>query len=197
MVYEYANRLTIKGYKVKIIYLNDNVMERFSEPTILKRTYANCITHKGPTWFELDDKVDNISNLEYDFLSKIEDVNIAIATAIETVPFLKTQFKQTEKAYYIQNFENRNCSDEDVFNSYREEFKNIVISNWLKGIVDLHAQKQAFLIKNPVDTVRYKIITPLECRPKHSIARLYHEKPHKGVKYAYYQKLMEVIQHIN
>lgn len=46
-------------------------------------------------------------------------------------------------------------------------------------------EEPAFLIKNPVDTVRYKIITPLECRPKHSIAFLYHEKPHKGFKYAY------------
>ena len=95
MVYEYANRLTIKGHKVKIVYLNDNVMERFAVPTILKKMYANFITHNGPGWFDLNNKIENISNLESDFSSKIKDVDIAVATAIETVSFLKTQFPQS------------------------------------------------------------------------------------------------------
>lgn len=185
MVYEYANRLTIKGHKVKIVYLNDNVMERFAVPTILKKMYANFITHNGPGWFDLNNKIENISNLESDFSSKIKDVDIAVATAIETVSFLKTQFPQTEKAYFIQDFENWNFPEEDVFNSYREGFRNIVISSWLKGIVDLHAQRPAALISNPVDIASYKIVTPLKDRSKHSVALLYHEKPHKGFKYAY------------
>lgn len=184
MVYEYANRLTDRGHIVDILYLNDTVMQRFAVPWFIKRAYANYLTMCGPRWFQLDSRVENISNLKKEYEKTLEKADVVIATAIETVPIVKKS-NCHRKAYFIQDFENWNCSDRIVYESYGEGFQNIVISSWLKEKVDIYSQQPAILIKNPVDTTKYKMICPLRERYRHSVSLLYHQKPHKGFKYAF------------
>ena len=61
---------------------------------------------------------------------------------------------------------------------------NIVVSNWLKKIVDKHSSQESYLIKNPIDTSHYRQIISISERDKHTIGLLYHEMPHKGLKYS-------------
>ncbi len=184
MVYEYANRLINRGHTIEILYLNDTVMQRFAVPCFIKKAYANYLTKRGPKWFPLDSEVDNVSSLKKDYEKILEKADVVIATAIETVSIVKNS-NCSRKAYFIQDFENWNCSDQIVYESYGAGFRNIVISSWLKEKVDMYSQEPAILIKNPVDVAVYKKICPLKKRYRHSISLLYHQKPHKGFKYAF------------
>ena len=68
--------------------------------------------------------------------------------------------------------------------TYSKGYTNIVISSWLKEIVDENSLQPSILIKNPIDLNVYRIVKPLNTRKKHTISLLYHKEKHKGVKFA-------------
>ena len=63
---------------------------------------------------------------------KIKDVDVVIATAVDTVPVVEKLFKNTKKAYLIQDYEVWNASEAEVKSTYQKGYINIVISEWLK-----------------------------------------------------------------
>lgn len=115
---------------------------------------------------------------------KLKDTDIAIATAVDTVPAVEKLFQNTRKAYLIQDYEAWNVSEDDVKSTYRLGFINIVISDWLKEIVDGCTTIPSILIKNPVDVDVYCSKVDPKMRRQHSISFLYHEGKHKGAIYA-------------
>lgn len=184
MVFEYANRLTEKNHKVKILFLNDIALRKFCLPEPIRKLGANILTAIEPRWFHLDRRVEKISGYHRNLVRKLSDIDIAIATSVNTVAPTKKLFASIPKAYFIQDYETWICDEDVVQQSYRDGLINIVISNYLKDIVEKYAGKQPILIKNPVDINFYKVIKPIESRKKHSVSLLYHTKEHKGVKYA-------------
>jgi glycosyltransferase involved in cell wall biosynthesis len=192
MVFEYSNRLCLRGHNVTILFLNEDALKNKKLPSSVKALIANYLTAKGPNWFTLDSKINLLSSLKNGIQNKLKNIDIAVATAIETVEYVDIQFPEAKKAYFIQGFENWNCSNDDVLASYSKGFNNIVISSWLKNIVDQYSVEPAALIQNPVDTNIYKEIVPLDKRRKHSIALLYHQNPIKGFDYAF--KVLEKLK---
>lgn len=82
---------------------------------------------------------------------KLKGTDIAIATAVDTVPAVEELFQNTRKAYFIQDYKAWNVSEDDVKSTYQLGFINTVISDWLKEIVDGCTTIPSILIKNPVD----------------------------------------------
>lgn len=182
IVFEYANRLVSDDFNVSILFLNDLAFKKHKIPKIIKNPIQNYRTILEPRWFNLDKRIKKISSTQLKFKEKLQDVDIVIATAVETVYPTLNLFKNSEKFYLIQGLEDWNVSREDLFKTYNMGFKKIVISKWLKKIVDENSQDSAVYIKNPIDIKRYHVITPIEERSKYAIGMLNHSSLLKGSK---------------
>lgn len=184
IVFEYANRMSQRGHQVEILFLNECAFETWNIPTVIKKKASDFLTVIEPKWFELNSSIKKISGTEPGMIKKIEGADIAIATAVDTVPAVEKLFRNTRKAYFIQDYEAWNVSEDEVKSTYRLGFNNIVISDWLKEIVDGCTTIPSILIKNPVDIDVYCCKVAPKMRKKHSISFLYHEGKHKGAIYA-------------
>lgn len=184
MIFEYANRLEENGYNIVLLFINDDALKQYSFPRIIKNIVVNHVTAIEPRWFPLDSNIKKVSNLDKKFLKKIGYVDACVATGIQTVEFVKNNFENARKFYFIQGYENWEVTEKYLCSTYRYGFKNIVVSSWLKNIVDNYAVAPSILIKNPIDTTIYKCKVPQKNRKKHTIGLLYHTAEIKGVKYA-------------
>lgn len=184
MVYEYANRLQDMGYKVAIVSLNTDKLKQFHFPEFIRRIAVNIINKQQPEWFTLNDGIMNISGEERNYLEKVNDSDFVFATGIQTVEAVKNNFENSKKLYFIQGYENWKVTEEYLHKTYNYGFRNIVVSNWLKEVVDKYSSVPAVLLKNPIDTNIYKMVNSQISRPNHTIGLLYHTNEVKGVKYA-------------
>lgn len=186
MAYEYANRLVKENHDVIILYLNQDFLKNYRIPFGIKKIVAKFITQYEPKWFDLDKRIIKISNLDSNYKEEIGKLDVCIATSAEkTVEEVNRNLTARNKFYLIQDYENWNISDSELIDTYKLGFKNIVVAKWLKKIVDLYSQNESILIPNAIDTTVYKETTPIQNRTNHTIALLYHESPHKGLKNAF------------
>lgn len=186
MAYEYANRLVKENHDVIILYLNQDFLKNYRIPFGIKKIAAKFITQYEPKWFDLDKRIIKISNLDSNYKEEIGKLDVCIATSAEkTVEEVNRNLTARNKFYLIQDYENWNISDSELIDTYKLGFKNIVVAKWLKKIVDLYSQNESILIPNAIDTTVYKETTPIQNRTNHTIALLYHESPHKGLKNAF------------
>lgn len=191
MVYEYANRLQNVGYEVAIVSLNNNKMKQFHFPEFIRKFLVNYVNQRQPQWFSLNNNIKKISGEDKHFLSKVDKYDIVFATGVQTVEVVINNFCDSKKMYFIQGYENWDVSEEYLHCTYNCGFKNIVVSSWLKEIVDMHSSTPSVLLKNPIDTKVYQFIKQQKFRRNHSIGLLYHTDEIKGVRYA-----LEAIYHL-
>lgn len=182
IVFEYANRLSEIGYDISILFINDYVFIEHKVPTFLKEPCSFLLTQIEPRWFKLSNKVKKISGLKNRVL--LDSFDVCVATAVETVEYCVNYFPRAKKAYLIQDFEAWNVTEEEVFKTYNEGFKNIVVSRWLKELVDNHCDNPSVLISNPIDLDIYTPTVPIEKRQNHTIGLLYHSNEYKGLRYS-------------
>lgn len=186
MAFEYANRLVKENHEVLILYLNQDLLKNYSVPLIVKRKIAKILTKIEPKWFDLNKKIKKISNLDLDYKEKLGKLDVCIATSAEkTVEEVNKNLIAKTKLYLIQDYENWNISDKELIATYKLGFKNIVVAKWLKQIVDQYSPTESVLIPNAIDTSIYTGTVPIQNRDNHTIALLYHESPHKGLKNAF------------
>jgi len=184
MVFEYANRLSERGHEIQMLYLNHKAWKKYHLPEGLRRWLVSRVSMISPTWFPLDKKVEKLSLYDRKLKEKTADTDVFIVTAVTTVNISRKIFKDRKFAYFIQDYENWGVSDEYCQKTYRLGMTNIVISNWLKGIVDKYSKIPSVLVKDPIDLNVYRINTPVEERKPHAIGVLYHTRPEKGLPYA-------------
>lgn len=184
VIFAYANDLARRGHKI-IFYAMMDFHERryrFVPRPVRKRMYSYAVD-KYPKWVQIEDGIAKKPVLTPE---DVGDNDVIIATAIKTSFFVnKLPERCGKKYYFIQGYENWSFSDEEVISSYQFGMKNIVVSNWLKGIVDKYSTEPSILIDNSVDTNVFFPCIPTENRPRHSITFHYRVKPHKGCKYAF------------
>lgn len=184
MVYEYANRLVKIGHAVTIVSLNNNKMKQFHLPERIRKIAVNYVNKRQPAWFDLNGKIQKISGEEANWLDLLGSCDVVFATGIQTVEIVKNNFDTARKFYFIQGYENWGVSEKYLHETYDYGFKNIVVSNWLKEIVDSYSSHPSMLLKNPIDTKVYKCKKNQFSREQHSIGLLYHTDEIKGVQYA-------------
>lgn len=181
MVYEYANRLVNDGCDVSILYINDRLYKEHQFPEFARKILVNKMTEIEPKWFNLDKRIKKVSTMENRYWEKLGRIDVGIATAVETVDFVYASLKADRKAYFIQDYETWNIADSVLGKTYKLGMINVVISNWLKEIVDNISGKSSILIQNPIDNSIYTPKIEINKRKQHTIALLYHTGKHKGL----------------
>lgn len=186
VVYTYSNYLVSKGYEVSIIYPITINLKHANLLTKLKNIvrYAKWKIERmsGRYWFELDNRVKEkiVCSLDYKYVGEYD---YYFATQVETsFPLSCYPSDPRHKYYLIQDYESWQSSDVRVKESYKLGLRNIVISNWLAGVV-AEAGAKSTIIKNGFDFNYFRLTNPIERRNPKSILMLYHLDERKGVTY--------------
>ena len=185
VVYEYANFLAKKGHVVYLYILKGKTLDKIKLPSSLKNGLVKLIiANRKVNWFSFERNVHRVS-INSIANDEIKKADIIIATSVETAcPVAELDASKGKKLYLIQDFENWNLSDEEVYNTYKLGMTNIVVAGWLKTIVDKYSEQPSILISNSINTNVFKVLNPPESRYLHSIVFHYRKAPHKGAKYA-------------
>lgn len=182
MVYEYSNRLVLRGHEVTIIYDSRKGKNSKSIPAVLAYFSRLFIGNRGPSWFDLNKKVKK--KVVFEINNKnIPCADVIIATAADTAFDVKNlDDSKGRKYYFIQDYENWNLTDHEVKTTYRLGMKNIVIAKWLKDIVDKESLAESSYIPNGIDFDVFNVTNSIEKRNSKSIAMLYHHDARKDAK---------------
>ena len=187
VVYEYANRLVADGYRVNIVYSGSLFWKRKS----LYFKLTNCVRYverlikgySGRRWFDLDKRVKEYFTLSLNY-QHLPKSDIYVATSPYTAMYVK-DYPTDRKYYFIQDYENWGAvTDEILRSTYHYPMNKIVISNWLKKIID-EEKEDCALIPNGFDFNYFRYIKPIDKRDKFSVVMLYHEMERKGCKYGF------------
>lgn len=180
MVYMYANSLVQNGHEVTIYYWcrKDHLFTNYQVPFRIKFAIAGLLALKGPKWFRVDERVRGIAIKEV-CDSSIKNADIVIATAINTaLPVYHLGTSKGKKAYFIQDFENWEYTDEEVYQTYALGMYNIVVAKWLKEIVDKHSPEKSIVVSNGIDSdIFFNRHLP---RKTHSLVMQYRDTAYKG-----------------
>ncbi len=185
VVYEYSNFLAKQGHEVTIYYTPDYCVKIRRIPFAVERLWRKIIQEKSKIeWFALNENI-NRKSIQSISDSSVSNGDIILATGIGTaVPIYNLSRNKGKKVYFIQGFENWGISDEEVYKTYELDMCNIVVSKWLKGIVDKWAKKPSILLSNAIDLNIFKVTIPIENRKAHTLAFHYRKEEYKGCKYA-------------
>lgn len=185
IAFEYANRLVNDQFDVSILFVNDGAPHFLKIPNFSKKIIMNAVTKRKIKGFDLDSRIKTYSSTKKNIQAELVNTDIVITTAAIVVKKTLDFFtKKSKKFYLIQDFETWDLDKEQLYHTYNAGFKNIVISKWLKQIVDKHSRTPSVYIRNPINTNVYKTYIPSTQRDKYTIGMLYHTAPHKGCKYA-------------
>jgi glycosyltransferase involved in cell wall biosynthesis len=182
IIFEYANRLTQRGYHVRILFNIEEVgKKRFHFlPLSWRFLLARLAVSYYPKWFSLSEKVKKVS-IHSITDTEVPDADIVVATAVETAePVFHLSRTKGNKLYLIQGYETWNgWTDEMVQDTYRLSMKNIVITQWLQKKV-LETGAECVLIPNSLDFKVFYVENSIDKRNPYTISMLYHEGEHKG-----------------
>lgn len=178
IIFWYANSLSAMGCKVTICFDCGETMSQRHIPKKLKHFLCQLAVAYEPRWYPLNKKIEKkcifgVNNMN------VPDADHVVATAVETaLPVSKLASEKGKKHYLIQDFEAWNVSEDFVKKTFRLGMSNIVISQWLKNLVEDECGIAPTLIRNPIDE---SIFYPSSIkRNDNEVAVLYHLGKHKG-----------------
>lgn len=192
VVYDYANKLVSDG--VGVVIANSVFMPsrlpRFKE--LLRKAYAIVRyvyrtvsrTDSCRSWYSLDPRVRETSVWTFDRIF-IPSADIYVATAAVTAHYLLDYpVVDKNKVYFIQGYENWNLTDEELKETYHFPFTKIVISKWLKTILEIE-DSDCYLVPNGFSSEEFYCTVPVEQKDKFSVSMMYHTMPLKNCKMAF------------
>lgn len=197
IVFEYANRLNERGYKVNIVHLGEYTFRSIKAPKYIKHALIRVLHLRGIRWFKLNKSVKHYLVFDYN-INLVPPSDYVVATAAVTARFTNSlPTEKGKKLYLIQDYEIWDMGKADLLKTYNYGMENIAISKWLQEVV-LDACGQCDLIPNPIDTDVFYPEAGI-IREPHAISVMYHEMEHKGFKYAWNGiiKAREVVPDIN
>ena len=149
IVFEYANYLADKGHEVLIYYHIPAIGFKIFHNIKIIRDYFIGKVYGCNRWFALNKSV---KQKIVTCANEMEPCDIIVATAIQLVePVLNLSQEYKNKVYLIQGFETWEFPQEKVLSIYKKSKNNIVISKWLKAIVDKNSDEKSYLIPNSID----------------------------------------------
>lgn len=192
MVYEYANMLSDEGHDVTILHTYTNALARHKTlPLFVKKIVYIWRYPRHIEWFEFNK---NVKIFRRWFISnkEVPDGDIVVATAYETAnPVSKLNDTKGKKVYFIQGYETWDADEKALAETYALGMKNIVISSWLKRIVDRYSVYPVALVPNGIDLNTFYKEKDFSERSTHSIAFMWSVSENKGSKYG-----LEAIQRL-
>lgn len=181
VVCEYANRLAADGYEVHIAYAGSIFWSKkawFYKMTGVVRYLQTWIKgYSCRSWFALDNRVKE--HWCWSLNERHVPVSdIYICTSPYTAMYLK-DYTGGKKFYLIQDYEKwGGLSDSELRKTYHLPLNKIVISHWLKAIME-EEQEQCTLIPNGFHPEDFVLQTPICSKDKYCIAMLYHPMSRK------------------
>jgi glycosyltransferase involved in cell wall biosynthesis len=184
VIYEQANRLVLDNFVVYIVYPAGTFFEKRKtrgKLGCIYRLFRGKLFQKFSTpykWFQLDKRIKQ--HLVWSLSEKyIPKCNIICATGIETSIYLNKYKKNNiKKLYYIQDFENWDCTNDQVLETYRFQMTKIAIAPWLVEKIS-EAGESCILIPNGFDFSFFELKIPILTRTPYSICMLYHKDERK------------------
>ena len=178
MVFVYANHLAGKGFEVAICFDCQNMLRQFPLPSFARRAGSRVLVRCRPNWFALDPRVEKRCIFGIDD-STMPDSDHVVATWVGSArPVAALSPAKGAKHYFIQGYETWVTPADEVEATYRLGMSNIVVSDWLAGIVRRASGVNPVKVKNPIDG---GVFYPSgEERRDHEVAALYHPGEHKG-----------------
>ncbi len=188
VVLEYANRLANDGFEVELVY---GATTRWMKFGVLHTLYylAQFIYQKLsgsylPRWFKLNKRVRQRLVWSHDRNRFSKEAKV-IATAVDTAWYLnRYDLPAEQKYYFIQDFENWFVDDDFVRETYRYPMHKIVVSQWLRKVVEDCGEK-ADWVPNGFDFHFFKLTVPVDQRMATEIIALYHTDRRKGLDVAF------------
>lgn len=179
IVYEYAERLSLRGHRTTIYYPIAVPILKYRRPFIMRCLKALICRKRIANWFEFKGKV------EFKVIPRIDDGHIengdvVVATAVPTAyEVAKLDASKGDKIYLIQHYEIWD-GVELADNSYKLKLRNIVVAKWLGDkLKEVGAPVEAY-IPNAIDLGKYRILNGIDDRDRLHIATIFHKDPSKG-----------------
>lgn len=184
IMYEYANRLARKGYRVHLTFPIRTPYMKYRLPYFIRRVLSKIEGFDSNQWFEFDPSI-SMSYIPEVKEKYTQDSDIVIATWWATVMEMgKLSASKGKKINLIQGFENWEGNENLLFRSYDiSDMTNIVVASYLKDIVGEHTENRIELIENGIDNKKYYVKKEIESRSPFTVAMNFSEQEIKGSKY--------------
>ena len=155
VIFEYANRLYHKGHSVSVVYpfIRMRSGRRYYEygylSEVIKKGIASIIEGVNVDWFDLKADLIRVPTFSEKY---IPNADVIVATWWETAFYVgRYSKKKGEKFYLIQHYEIWGGPPAIVDKSYQLGLHNIVISTWLKKVIEKLGAPVADLVLNGVN----------------------------------------------
>lgn len=191
MILEYANRLSLDGIKVTMLYSSALFFNEASwalKTRMIIRYLYNRLTGSFTCnrWFRKESAVDEkwVWSLEQSY-APIADCYIA--TSVETASFLDSYKVDFNKKYYfVQGFEDwvPGFDAKSVLLTYHYDLQKIVISSWLKKLIEDEGLT-CVKVPNGFNFKEFKCVKLSSEREPYTVAMLYNTNPAKGMEYSF------------
>jgi len=190
VLFEYADYLAGEGHEIVLYYdLSFSFKNHNINNIFLKKIYGKYCEKRHPQWYKFKNKVKKYAIYKN---TQVKDGDIIICSQAFTPKLVKELSpSKGEKVYIIQDYENWFVSDAELLSTYKMGMTNIVVSTWLKQIVDKQASMPSFCIPNGININIFKPLPNVE-RIRHSICFHYRSEFYKGSDIAI--KVIEIIK---
>ncbi|NDV78292.1 glycosyltransferase [Dysgonomonas sp. 511] len=184
VMYEYANRLSARGYQVHLTFPIKTPYMEYRLPYIARYILSKIEGFSHDKWFEfLPDITMSYAPSVKDKYVQNADIVIATwwATALEMGSLSPSKGR---KINLIQGFENWEGHEDLLHKSYNMlDTVNVVVASYLEKKVKHFTNNRVELIENGIDTGIYYVKDEIESRNPLSVAMMYSIQEIKGSKY--------------
>lgn len=173
MMLVYANELEKRGHKARVYLLGRNFIRRF---------LTNFFCFGYPGWVKnFYPKIIKVPSLEEKF---IDEADITIFTSyIHAKPISTWPESTGVKFYLIQHYESLyHGPKEEVDKTYLFPFRKIVVSSWLKDIMETKFGGSVELLLNPIDRKQFSPTGRTIDKESIRLLLLHHDYEWKGTK---------------
>jgi len=188
IIYDYANMLVNDGYDVNIVYGDKTKYDRIDLSFLLfLKLYVKhwlfrmrFMKRSARIWFPLDERVHeyNVYSLARKY---VPNTDIYVCTGVDTAPWLyEYKIENERKFYFIQGYEAWGRPEEEVRKTYHYGMRNIVISEWLRRIIEDEEGMTCSIVPNGFNPLEYYLTVPVEQKKATEISMLYHSDKRKG-----------------
>jgi len=184
VVYEYANHLQARGHQVTVVHPRNIDPQPGARQKIkgLLWPYKVKLKDRVPApWFAMSPEVK--LSLVADLREKyVPDGDAIFATGYQTAfPVAGYGASKGRKFYLIQHHETWLGPEDEVNRTWTLPLHKVVIARWLMRLAqEFGANGDVTYIPNGLDFSRFKIVTPIEARPRR-VAMLAHQFAWKGM----------------
>lgn len=155
VIFQYINGLQERGHKVNVYVPAISYKFNYKGITGMvsrgKASIFNCLSWRRVKWFDLKVRVKVIPSINNLF---VEDADITIATAWPTAYSVnRLNSRKGKKVYFIQHYETWSGDLDKVEGSYDLDLNQIVISKWLKDLMETkHNKDKVYIAYNGIES---------------------------------------------